>query len=389
MTSYRFSVKKFFTDSFEIGDSLLLLTSQWRLHIHPQALASVFSLNIDLHYESIFTFERLLLWQFCFVGYEFVNNTSDSIFYLFLHPFGYQPDLIDEGFFFVCSYSGIVDFSIYSCSSVTGSELDIPKILNQIHCDPVVARMFSDSSSSLVSSLLKLSSTNRLAFLTKYLFCRAPEFREIVEKPTSTQFFSPNLVNPSPSLRSGPVALLSSAMELVRYVFKKSNRGVIAVDPPISTFHRRTPSPGGLTSCEVFILHASTNVSPTQLYFYDSLLDTFELCLGQHSAESLDSFSSFAFRDSALNYSGGIDFGTLIILASDLWILERKYGSGAFSLACLEAGVVSESIHSNLSSMGLGGCMCGSMQIWPLLAFANPSRTLLPLLGYALFQLIP
>ena len=392
-----FSPKSFSSGQFSIDSSLLILAPYWRLQIDSISFDCAFNFPDIVFADPLIGFDVLLLWQLGFIALEIIDTEGFGNSFLTLQPLGLQSNLYGDQFRWLGSSSHSLDFSVYSKAACLGdtplfSILGMLQDLEETAIFKALLRLRSLALiQPLVAPLLELSPINRVSYLSKYAFCRSSHFQGVSEKsllavlssaPDSDLKFVNNV---SPTLRRGQSVQLKQVQDLVRAVFRKTRRGLIPLNPPIPTFHRSTPSPGAFASCEAFILHGLPN-TPSSLLFYDSLTDSFVDCLLDSSAY-LQSLARHAHREAILNCQTDSWVSTIVIIASDLWTLERKYGPGAFSLASFEVGVLAEALHHRLPQHHLAGCLCGSMQIWALLTLAYQKHKLLPMLGYSVVQL--
>jgi hypothetical protein len=395
--SFHFSPKSFSSGQFCIDSSSLILSPCWRLQIDSISFDCAFNFPDIVFVDPLIGFDVLMLWQFGFIALDIVNAEGFGNYFVTLQPLGLQSNLYGDQFRWLGSSSDALDFSVYSDSAcLRGTPFfSILGMLRDLEKSPIFKALLRLRSLAmiqpLVAPLLDLSPINRVSFLSKYAFCRSSFFQGVSERSLLTALSSPTdpdlkfIRNVSPTLRRGQSVHLKPVQDLVRAVFRKTKKGLIPLNPPISTFHRSTPSPGAFASCEAFILHGLPN-TPSSLLFYDSLSDSFVDCLLDSSAY-LQSLARHAHREATLNCQSESWISTIVVIASDLWTLERKYGPGAFSLASFEVGVLAEAVHHRLPQHQLAGCLCGSMQIWPLLTLAYQKRKLLPMLGYSLVRL--
>ena len=392
-----FSPKAFYSGELNFDSSIVIFSPQWRLQLDTFSLSCAFDFPDIVFTNPLIGFDVLLLWQLGLIALEHVEHQDLANLRLVLQPLGIQPSLYGDQFQCLFSSTKNFDFSIYSENSRVGKDLSIlaSEVLQELDSIPVFKALLYLRSLAhilpLVEPLLELNSINRLSFLSKYAFCRTSRFQAISEQlfstalPSTSDLIPKCVDNVSPSLRRGETASLSQVQDLVRAVFRKTRRGLIPLTPPIPTYYRSTPSPGAFASCEAFILHGLPD-SPSSLLFYDSLADSFVDCL-LDTAPCLHSLARLAHLEAILNCQSDEWVSTVIVFASDLWTLEYKYGPGAFSLASFEVGVLAEAVHQRLPQHQLAGCLCGSMQIWPLLALAFQERKLLPMLGYSIVQI--
>lgn len=398
MTSFApFYPKYFFSSRCDLGSSVLVVNDQFRLQLDNGSLDCALNINLSDPPDAVACFDVLLLWQFGFLmlerqGHSLLSNGAISIY-----PFGFQPGPFPEEAIHVASFLNPLEFSLRVPSGCCEPSLNIrlAELADEVIGSSILHRLHvlrsHPSVQHFVAPLLDLNPFNRLSYLAKYAFCRSPSFNTVTERlleaslAPSSDHESKGVTNVSPTSRQGAPASLRDAQDLVRLVFRKVARGIIPLIPPVSTFRRATPSPGGLATCEAFLLHGFPETNSSLLY-YDSESDFFVDCCSD-ATPVLQKLARHVHRESMLNCQSDDWAGTVLILSSDLWTLERKYGTGAFSLACLEVGIIAEAVHNQLSSFQLAGCLCGSLQAWPLLALAHPERRLLPMMGYSLMQL--
>ena len=369
----------------------VVIADQWRLRLQNQTLMLASQANAYAGWDPVVGFEVLLLCQQRALQLSAVDTGSDLTWQIDLQPLGHlrtpangelQATLHQDG----AESATPLPICLRGSPLGSGSLTDNAYLLQRLKDVPLVQALVTvlndPRSRPLIEPLLKLSEANRAALLNKYCFRRSAETLGVAEiscpRPPSV------VVNPSPTVRSGKAVPIEVLRQLVAQVFRKTQRGTLATEPPTPLFQAAYPTPGGLASAEALFI-TTTGDDSVKLWHYSSVCDQLIELTQAHPL--MQGLAWQALDEARINYASQTLPSALVLVMADLWKLQFKYGTGAFGLACIEAGVVVGALHQRLSEHRLGGCLCGGVQAWPLSALSGLKKPLVPLIAYALFGL--
>jgi hypothetical protein len=389
--SYQFSCNWESLQSVPTDHGSVVIGEQSRLRLQTQTLMCAAQPLTYADWDPVVAFELLLLCQHSLLRLLAFDPASNHRWQIELLPLGHLRPVtkgvwettLNQG---TCDSKAELPICVRSATPGFDGAVDASFLLEELIGVPLVQALFAvlhdPRCQSLINPLLALNDANRTALLNHYSFRRSPETFGVAEE--SCLQSDDSVVNPSPTVRAGRPVTVDVLRPLMAQVFRKSQRGSLATDPPMPTFQAAYPTPGALASTDALLI-TTTGPSSVRLWRYNSISDDLDDLTLSHPA--LPDLAWQALDEARLNYASHIAPSALLLVMADLWKLQRKYRSGAFGLACLEAGVAVGTLQRRLPDHHLGGCLCGSIQAWPLCAFAGPRQPLIPLIGFALFGL--
>jgi len=369
----------------------VVIADHWRLRLQDQTLMLAAQANTVDDWDPVVRYEVLLLCQQRALHLSAVDTASDLTRHIDLQPWGQLRPPINGEVQTTLSQTGSdsptsLPICLRHTQPTIGSPTDIALLLQELQNVPLVQALFTvlddPRCRPLIQPLSELSEPNRAALFSKYCFRRSSETVGVEE--VSCSLTSSVVVNPSPTIRSGKAVSIEVLRQLILQVFRKNQRGSLATDPPITLFQATYPTPGGLASVDALLI-TTTGAESVRLWHYNSVCDELVELTQMHPL--LTRLAWQALDEARLNYASQTLPSAVVLVMADLWTLQLKYGSGAFGLACLEAGIVVGALHQRLPEHRLGGCLCGGVQSWPLSALSGLKKPLAPLIAYALFGL--